>query len=1081
MNPQPDLLQHAAQEDLRRFRLLVEQAPFCVHEIDLEGYVTSINPKGCALLGFGSSSEVEGRAFPELVTEKSLPSALDAFQRALRGESVEFECTLRNPSGEVPTNSHLFPLIDPQGKVTSLFGLSIDVSKGSEALEDLRRSEQRYRQMFETNLAVKLIIDPKTGTIVEANHAAAIFYGYAQEELAGMSMFDINMLTPEEIKGEMARAAQEERLVFEFRHRLKDGEIRDVEVLSGPVDTPDGVRLYSIIVDITDRKQVERELESTRERYELAVQGSNDGIWDVDLVKGVHFWSDRCKALLGYRPEDLDENVGNEYGIMHPDDRERVREAYRRHLHSREPYDLEVRFRHADGHYRWFRTRGQAIWDEEGNPLRMSGSVRDIHERHEFSERLAISEQRLASAVAGTKEGLWDLDLITERTWWSPRFKELLGYQDEEISASREKLYAMMHPDDVQSTRACAEKHLKNGQPFEVRYRLMTKSGEYRWFHARGQALIDDQGQTIRASGAVADVHDEVLAAQVEAARLERLSKQQQCILGLASDPTLDQAGLRAGCKRITEIVCEVVDAGRCSIMVMNEDGSGLRSVDLFVPAKKAHFEGLVLEGEKLPNFFAELRRSRAIVSRDPSQDERFQEFPRDYLQDRMVKSSLQVPVRRRGKLVGLVGISEVREHRDWEEDEVHFALDVAQQVARLMEQVDARQVEQRQRDLERQMLQAQKMESLGLMAGGVAHDFNNLLVAILGNADLLRDLVAENPKEANLVHEIGAASRRAADLCQQMLAFSGHGRLSRTCFDLQELVREMSQLLRVTVSKDAILDHVEGEGQSTMEGDATQVRQVLLNLILNASESLAGGVGKITIRTGAEHCTPSMVEFGHPIPEAGDYLTLEVLDEGIGMGAETLRKLFDPFFSTKFTGRGLGLASVLGIVRAHRGGIEVESSPGQGTRFLARFPATVRPAEPLPADPAPQQEWQGGGLALLVDDDETVLQLGKEMLARLGFRVLAVQDGQEAIDLYRQRHEELGLVVLDLTMPGISGSEVYATLQKLDATVPVIMSSGYTEQDVLDRLGSRGLRGFLQKPYTLDQLKTTVLDLQGR
>ena len=1079
MNPQLDFLQHAAQEDLRRFRLLVEQAPFCVHEIDLEGRLTSINPKGCALLGCVSRSEVEGRAFPELVTDASLPTALDAFQKALLGASVEFDCTIRNPNGDVPTSSHLFPLTDQQGKVTSLFGLSIDVSKGSGALEDLRRSEQRYRQMFETNLAVKLILDPKTGTIVEANPAAAVFYGYAREELAGMSMFDINILSPEEIKMEMARAAREERLVFEFRHRLKNGEIRDVEVLSGPVDTPDGVRLYSIIVDITDRKRVERELESTRERYELAVQGSNDGIWDVDLVNRVHFWSDRCKALLGYRPEDLDENGKGATSIMHPEDRDRAREAYRKHLQSKEPYDLEVRFRHADGHYRWFRTRGQAIWDEDGNPLRMSGSVRDIHERYEFSERLSISEQRLASAVAGTKEGIWDLDLVTKRSWWSPRFKELLGYQDGEIRASREKLYALMHPDDVARTRECAERHFENGLQFDVRYRLQTRSGEYRWFHARGQALIDDQGTAIRASGAIADVHDEILVAQKEAARLERLSKQQQCILGLASDPTLDQAGLRAACMRITELVCDVVDAGRCSVMVMEEESGGLRSLDLYVPAKDGHFQGLVLEGEHLPNFFAELKKSRAIVSRDPSQDERFDEFPRAYLRDRMVKSSLQVPVRRSGKLVGLVGISEVRDHRDWEEDEVHFALDVAQQVARLMEQVDARQVEERQRDLERQMLQAQKMESLGLMAGGVAHDFNNLLVAILGNADLLRDLVEDDAQEANLVHEIGAASRRAADLCQQMLAFSGHGQLSRTCFDLQELVREMSQLLKVTVSKDATLEHIEDEVQSTMEGDATQVRQVLLNLILNASESLAGGVGKIIIRTGVEHCTPTMVQFGHPIPESGSYLTLEVTDEGCGMGAETLNKLFDPFFSTKFTGRGLGLASVLGIVRAHRGGIEVESTPGKGTRFLVRFPAVSKTAEPLPTQAPPQKGWRGGGLALLVDDDETVLQLGKEMLARLGFEVLAVQDGQEAIEVYRQRHEELGLVVLDLTMPGISGSEVYATLQDLDASVPVIMSSGYTEQDVLDRLGPRGLRGFLQKPYTLDQLKATVLDLQ--
>ncbi|MHC4379709.1 MAG: PAS domain-containing protein [Planctomycetota bacterium] len=1078
MNPELDFLKNAAQEDLRRFRLLVEQAPFCVHEIDLKGYLKSINPKGCDLLGCRSASEIEGRNFAELVTEESLSTAMDAFHRALQGESVEFECILRNPEGDVPTSSHLFPLTDDTGQVTSLFGLSIDVSKGSGALAELRRSEQRYRQMFETNLAVKFILDPKTGTIVEANPAAADFYGYTQEEMAGMSVFKINVLTPEEIHAEMAKAVHEERLTFEFRHRLKNGEIREVEVLSGPVDTPEGVRLYSIIVDITDRKRVEAELDATRERYELALKGSNDGIWDIDLVNKVNFWSDRCKALLGYGPKEIDANSANNYEYIHPDDRDRVRHCFQRHLDRREPYDLEIRLRHVDGNYLWFRTRGQAIWDKDGTPLRMSGSIRDIHERYEFSERLAISEQRLAFAVAGTKEGIWDWDIITGRAWWSPRFKDLLGYQDDEISASRERFYELMHPEDVERTRKSADDHILNGTLFDVRYRLRTRNGGYRWFQSRGQAVFDDDGKAVRASGAIGDVHEEVLAAEEQAERAKRLAKQQECILDLASDPTFGQAGLRAACQRITNLVCEVLDAGRCSVLVMEDDGGGLRSLDLYVRDKQAHFEGVVLEGKDLPKFFAELEKSRALVSRDPSQDSRFDEFPREFIRQRSVKSIIEVPVRRGGKLVGLIGISEVRAPPDWGEDEVHFALDVAQQVARLLEQVDARQVEEKQRDLERQMLQAQKMESLGLMAGGVAHDFNNLLVAILGNADLLRDLVAQQPQQATLVQEIESASRRAADLCQQMLAFSGHGRLSRTCFDLQELVREMSQLLKVTVSKDAMLEQMEGEDLPAMEGDATQVRQVILNLILNASESLTDGVGRINIRSGLESCSPTLVEFGCPVPEVGDYLTLEVCDDGVGMGTETLSKLFDPFFSTKFTGRGLGLASVLGIVRAHRGGIEVESTPGQGSRFVVRFPVTTKPVEPMPQVATPKPEWKGSGLVLLVDDDETVLQLGQEMLDRLGFEVLAVQDGQEAIETYRQRHQELRLVVLDLTMPGVSGGEVYVALQNFDASVPVIMSSGYTEQDVVDRLGPNGMSGFLQKPYTLEQLRATVQPL---
>lgn len=1080
MNPDPHTFPDAAQENLRRYRLMVDHAPFCVHEIALDGTFHSINPTGCKMLGYQEPEQLKGVPFAEVIAEHSLEDAFDAFHRAVEGESVQFPCVLKNPDGEVATDSHIYPLRDADGKVVSLFGLSIDISKRHAAMERLRESEARYRQMFETNLAVKFILCPKSGSILQANAAACDFYGYNKEEFASMNIMDINILSLEEIRAEMAAATREERLSFEFQHRLKDGQVRDVEVFSGPIDTPDGVRLYSIVHDITARKNAERDLANSRERFALAVTGSKDGVWDVDPVRKEVYWSDRCKALLGYAPGEIDPNQLDRFELIHSVDREAVHHAFNRHLFHREPYDMEFRMRVKSGEYRWFRTRGQAIWNRNGDPIRMTGSIRDIQERKEVAERLRVSEERFTAALAGTQEGIWDWDILSDQQWWSPRFKELLGYDPDEIEGSRELLYELMHESDRASTYEAVRLHLVEGKRYDARFRLKTASGEYRWFRSRGQAILDDRGRAARASGSLADVHEEVLAEVAREERQQRLQRQQQCILELAKDHGLARLSLREACARITELGCEVLDICRCSVLLHQPDEAGLRSIDLYVAEKDEHFEGVVLKGTELPKFFEELEKSRIIVSEDPMTDARFDEFPREYILKRRVRSIMEVPIRRAGKLVGLIGISETRRRRQWEDDEIAFSLDLAQQCARLLEQVDAQETEEKQRELERQMLQAQKMESLGLMAGGVAHDFNNLLVAILGNADLLKEMVPSGSRQQDLVGEIGSASQRAAELCQQMLAFSGHGRLSSDRFCLEEVVSEMSHLLRVTVSKDAELEFLPSGQLPRMEGDATQVRQVIMNLILNASESLSGGHGRIQVRTGVGHREKNSVEIGLPIPAAGEYLSMEVRDTGEGMHAETLERLFDPFFSTKFTGRGLGLAAVLGIVKAHGGGIEVESNVGVGTCFRLSFPvAPARDEIEIPATKAPK-DWQGSGSVLLVDDDETVLQLGHEMLQRLGFQVEVATDGEEAIAHFRRLHSSLRFVLLDLTMPGLSGEEVYAALQDYDGSVPIIMSSGYTEQDVTQRLGPRGLRGFLQKPYTLVQLRTQIESVLG-
>lgn len=382
-------------------------------------------------------------------------------------------------------------------------------------------------------------------------------------------------------------------------------------------------------------------------------------------------------------------------------------------------------------------------------------------------------------------------------------------------------------------------------------------------------------------------------------------------------------------------------------------------------------------------------------------------------------------------------------------------------------------QAQAERQDMERRMLHVQKLESLGVLAGGMAHDFNNILMAVLGHADLaLAKLPAHAPARDHL-EAIITASRQASDLSRQMLAYSGRGRFVIESIQLSELVSEMAHLLKAAINKKALFNLKLEKGLPRVEADATQLRQVLMNLITNASEAIGDRSGVITLSTGAMHCGRSYLTTAtvdDDLPE-GLYVYMEVSDTGCGMDRDTLQRIYDPFFSTKFTGRGLGMAAVLGIVRGHNGAIRVYSEVGKGTTFKVLLPAAPAKDEPADDAPTPKGTWSGAGRVLLVDDEETLRALGQAMLERLGFEVLTASDGKEAVALYREHRHQIDLVLLDLTMPHMDGEEAFRELRQINPEVRVVLCSGYTEQDVTARFAGKGLAGFIQKPYTLQDL----------
>ncbi|HVQ45793.1 MAG TPA: ATP-binding protein, partial [Gemmatimonadales bacterium] len=406
----------------------------------------------------------------------------------------------------------------------------------------------------------------------------------------------------------------------------------------------------------------------------------------------------------------------------------------------------------------------------------------------------------------------------------------------------------------------------------------------------------------------------------------------------------------------------------------------------------------------------------------------------------------------------------------------LHAAQELSEELLR-REQTARRAAE----DSEAQSRHVQKLESIGVLAGGIAHDFNNLLHVILGNADIALSRLAGRSPARGPVEEVIRATMRAADLTRQMLAYSGKGAFVVRNLDLSNEVREMATLLRTAISKQATLVWELETDLPPVKADATQIRQIVMNLITNASDALQNAGGDITLRTGVlDRSQLHQPGFASLIGDAErtadsseEMVYLEVHDTGAGMTPDTLRRIFDPFFSTKFSGRGLGLAAVMGIVRSHQGLIRIRTEPERGTSFQVLFPSVRGKVTRQEKPSAARSEWRGEGTILVVEDEEEVREVAERILQDFGFQTIPAVDGRDALDIMESRGSGMTAILMDLSMPRMGGQEALRQLRQSWPDLPVIMMSGYTEESVAPQFNDAGpgVTAFLQKPFFAEDL----------
>ena len=701
---------------------------------------------------------------------------------------------------------------------------------------------------------------------------------------------------------------------------------------------------------------------------------------------------------------------------LHPDDREWVLAELEEHLAGRTPlYSSEYRMLCKDGSYKWILDRGRVVSrGSDGKPLRIVGTHADISGRKYMEQALQENEARWRTLIQQLPAVVFlsHVEPWRPMLYVSPQIEQLTGYTPEEWLADPQLWYQTTHPDDRERVLAAYDRLHSTGEPVRVEYRMLTRAGRIVWFDERAGLVYDREGKL-------------------------------QYVQGLAIDIT-DRKRIEAEKEEQARLSQTLMDAMPCVAILVR-----LGSYEIVAANEAARRQGMVSGEHCYASWFG--REAPCPWCRVPELQTSGQLQHGEVEVNGIIWDTYWVPVR--------------------PDLYLHYAFDVTER----------KRIEAERMELERQLLHHQKLESLGVLAGGIAHDFNNLLTAIMGNLELAGQDGTLGVTPRLRIEHAAKAAQRAADLTRQMLAYSGRGHFVIQPLNLNAVVEENSNLLRAALAKTATLELRLAERLPPIRADIAQLQQIVMNLITNASEALGDRPGEITLSTGVQDYDEAALSRSRLAerPPAGRFVYFEVADTGCGMDEQTQERLFEPFFTTKFTGRGLGMAAVLGIVRGHQGAIFVDSAPGQGTRVRVLFPvadAAEGQAAATPIDggqaTAPQSDWPPlHGTVLVVDDDEGVRELCRETLQDFGLAVLTAADGRQAVQLFRERTDQIDCVLLDLSMPGMDGLAALREMRRVMPAVKVILSSGYDESDALRQFAGEGLAGFLQKPYQLDSL----------
>jgi two-component system, cell cycle sensor histidine kinase and response regulator CckA len=1025
----------ALRESEQRYRNVIDRTPtgIIIHNDEA---LLLVNREFANFLGWDNPRSMEGMKLRDLLHPDDYESAAGSIANILGDRKTpRIDVRLRGSDGN-------YRLAEVAGHAVGFDGKRViqtvvqDVADRRRAEEKLRRSEARYRLLAE-NVTDGIWTSDLNLRFTYLSPSATRMLGMTLEEAVDREIGEV--LRPESLakayrtlQAEVERArrlgaAYESGVTLELELARADGSSLWAEVTARILldDQWEPTGVMGVTRDITERRNAREALRRSEEQYRHVVEQALVGIVVHD-GETVQFVNPACARLLGAEcPKDV---IGHRiWEFVHPDDAEAAAARIRTQLETGQATARsDIRLVGADGVVREAEITGQVIG--KGPDPVIQAVIQEVTESRRAERALRQSEARYRLLAENVTDGIWVADFDLRFTYFSPSIEKIFRVPVE--TALRIPVERMMVPESLErAKRVLAEQVCmarvsgpKNPEERTIELEFFRGDGVPIWTEVKTRILYDESGQPESLLGVTREITE-----RRRAEKELRNSEERYRLLAEYATDVIFTTDISMRITFISPAVKRLI--GYDADELLGQSFIGFMTSGSAREAQRIIQEELELD--RMPG--ADLKRSRTLeieyVIRGGGTV--WTEVRWSFIRDEQ------------GRPVGLHGVE-----RDISE---------------------RRAAEAEKRKLEAQLLQSQKLESLGTLAGGIAHDFNNLLGGILGYAEMLKLEARPGDSVYESADVIETAATRARELTRQLLGFARKGKHQNTAVLLKHTIQEVVSLLGRTLNKNVHIVQSLRAGDAAILGDPAQLHQVLLNLALNASDAMPEG-GVLEFETGLRDAQE--LRKTHPEAAAGPYVWVSVADSGMGISPEIRDRIFEPFFTTKEPGRGtgMGLAMVYGIVKNHGGFIELRSDVGKGTRFTLYFPLVNEQAASARREPV-QAAVKGSGRILLVDDESVVRTMAGKMLERLGFTVIPVADGQEAAEYYAAHRDDIDLVLLDMIMPRVSGRECFQRLREINPDVHVVLTTGYGQDSAAQQIIDEGAVGFIQKPYQSAEL----------
>jgi two-component system cell cycle sensor histidine kinase/response regulator CckA len=1025
-------LEKALRESEEKYRNILESIQEGYFEMDLAGNLIFVNDSMCKRSGYTREEfiKMNYRQYLDETTSKKMNQIYSKIYKTGKPVRAVEEEYFRKDGTKGFCEISASLIRNSEGKPMGYRGFVRDVterkraeSQREAALEALRVSEEKYRLVVEN--AKEAIIIAQDLKLVFVNRAAVDMIGYSGEILVSHLFTDFihpddrNMVVDYHIRRLKGESLP---LAYSFRVISQDGTVKWVEFNTAVIQWKEKPATLSFLNDITERRQTEDKLRQSEEYFKEITENSSDVIIITDKNGDVKYCSRSIERFSGYKPEELIGKSG--FTFIHPDDVERAADDFGKAILAVDSaIPNEFRLVLKDGSTRYFDGLGKNLLD---NPA-VAGfimNVRDITERKQAEsqreaalEKLRQSEERYRNILESIQEGYFELDLDGNYTFTNETNCRFLGYTKEELIGMNYR----RHTDEETAKRLYQLYYelYRTGKPIELLdLESIRKDGTKAIYETSASLIRNSEGKPIGFRAVSRDV--------TERKSMEEALRQSEEKFRKAFYTSPDSMAI----SRLEDGMYISINPGFTrGTKYTEKDIIGKTSIEFNIWDNVEDRQRLV----------AKLKKDGEVIN-------------------------LEATFRRKSGEIryGLVSASVI------DLNGVPHLLSITRDIT------ERKRVEEEKRKLEERLQSAHKMEAIGTLAGGIAHDFNNLLMGIQGYASLVLLNISQNDPNYEKLKRIEQQVQSGADLTRQLLGFARGGRYEVKPADINDLLQKTSSMFGRTKKEITIQMKCEKD-LCPVEVDIGQMEQVFMNLYVNAWQAMPGG-GYIYLETENIFLNDEQALLYSVKP--GKYVKITVTDTGIGMDEKTRERIFDPFFTTKAMGRGtgLGLATVYGIIKGHKGMINVYSELGHGTTFTIYLPASQK--EVVKKETATGTIERGTETILLVDDEKIVLEVSREMLESVGYRVYAVGSGQEAITLFTEKRNEIDLVILDMIMPGISGGETFDRLREINPGIKVLLSSGYSLNGEAQTIMDRGCKGFIQKPFQIEKLSQKVREM---